>query len=59
LIGAAPIFANTATNAIAKIVGIQSNSSVLAQIGGGNLVTAIPSVAGLATSVIKRTVISR
>jgi hypothetical protein len=59
LIGAAPIFANTTTNAIAKVVGIQSNSAVLAQIGGGNLATAIPSGAGLATSVIKRTVISR
>ena len=59
LIGASPAFANTAdTNGIAKVVGTASNTSIIAQIGGGNLIAAITTQT-LATSVIKRTVISR
>ena len=59
LIGAAPAFANTINaNGIAKVVGTASNTSIIAQIGGGNLIAAITTQT-LATSVIKRTVISR
>lgn len=59
LVGATPAFGNTAdTNAVAKIVGVPLNTSLVAQIGGGNLIAAITGKT-LATTVCKRNVISR
>jgi hypothetical protein len=53
LVGAVPAIPNSATVAVAKIVGMPTNASVLAQIGGGNLATAITGAA-LATRFVRR-----
>jgi hypothetical protein len=58
LIGTAPVFPNTAANAIAKVVGVPTNATILAQIGGANLATAFSGVT-LAASVVKRAPISK
>jgi len=54
LVGTTPAYRNTAdTNAIAKVCGIASNLSLIAQIGGNNLIAAITTQT-LATRVVKR-----
>lgn len=59
LAGASPAFANTAdTNAIAKVLSIASNTSVVCQIGGGNLIAAITTQT-LATTLVSRNPIPR
>ena len=59
LAGATPAFGNTAdTNLVAKVLSVASNTSVIAQIGGGNLIAAITGQT-LATRVVKRSPIPR
>jgi len=54
LVGSAPAFKNTAdTNAIAKVLGVASNTSLVCQIGGNNLVSSITTQT-LATRVVLR-----
>ena len=57
--GTAPAFGNTAdTNLVAKVLSVASNLSLVAQIGGGNLIAAITTQT-LATRVVKRTIFPR
>ena len=59
LAGASPAFANTAdTNAIAKVLSLASNLSVVCQIGGGNLIAAITTQT-LATTLVSRNLLPR
>ena len=59
LAGTTPAFGNTAdTNAVAKVLGVASNTSLVCQIGGGNLIAAITTQT-LATRVVRRSTISR
>jgi hypothetical protein len=60
LVGASPAFANTINaNAIAKVLSLASNLSVVAQIGGGNLIAAITSQTTLATTLVSRNLLPR
>lgn len=51
LVGTAPAFPSTSTNAIAKVVGTASNTSIILQIGGSNLSA---DTTTLATRVVSR-----
>lgn len=58
LVGTTPSYRNTAdTNAIAKVLGVASNTSLVCQIGGNNLVAAITGQALATRAVIREAIV--